>query len=411
LFLARQFDNPCLEKICLKVNANISHFFFFSSKRFHTMNRQTLSQLFNFTIYINDEAFRCNSAFASCLSNTVFNLRLQNPSIQEIHFNNIDFHDILLSLFQILNGYSFDYFSFDMNEIQSAIDLIGLISFSGELSSPTTFEEAITFLSNLIFIQFEEQFEKSCNLIARNFSQITSSDFTNLTNKSLERILSLDALRLPSENFLFERILENTNKLYLLKFVIFPAIDYQLLKQFIQELDFMNVHIDLFENLKKIFELHPENIPIQRWLIFPNILSFDQLDSMSKLLNLYSQENKSSIEKLQEILFNYKEYEIQNDQLKTGLQSEINNSTRVNQKVKELENELKKLEAKNQKLEEKLHQSRSLNNLIIQKFQPEQSQSEFTKRLIISLEVIETFETNAQSPYQLRLTDTQKKNN
>jgi hypothetical protein len=155
LFLAHQFDNRSLENVCFKVNLNISQHFFFTSERFIQIHQQTLSQLFDFTVYINNEPFFCNYAFASCLSNTIFDLHCQNPTIQDIHFDGIYFDDILLSLFQILNGYSFDYLPSYINQIQSAIDLIGLPSFSGKLPSPTTFEEAIQFLSNIVFINFK----------------------------------------------------------------------------------------------------------------------------------------------------------------------------------------------------------------------------------------------------------------
>jgi hypothetical protein len=85
--------------------------------------------------------------------------------------------------------------------------------------------------NNFIFTDYEQQFNDACQIIAQCFFRIIFSDFADLTNKSLEKILSLDTLLLLSENFLLERIIENHSKTHLMKFVIFPAIDYQLLKQ------------------------------------------------------------------------------------------------------------------------------------------------------------------------------------
>jgi hypothetical protein len=212
LFLSQQLDNPCLKMVCLKVNFDSPQYFFFSSERFMQIPQQTFSHLFDLTIYINNKAFFCNSIFASCLSNAFFELKLQNLAKQEIHFDNIDFGETLLSFLRILNGFSFFVLPFAIDSLQSVIDLLGVQSFSRELPTPTTFENAVQFLSNLVFSDFELQFEDSCSLIARNFSRLSSTDFLDLTNKALERILSLENLRLPSETFLLKRIIECPQK-------------------------------------------------------------------------------------------------------------------------------------------------------------------------------------------------------
>jgi hypothetical protein len=187
------------------------------------------------------------------MSDIVFQLRSQDPIIHQVHFYDIEFDSILLSLLNILNGNSFIYLPPELNYVQSSIDLIDISSFSGKILIPATFQEAIFLLSNVIFIHFRQQFEHSCHLVSENFSQITSSDFGKLTHKSLERILSLDALRLPCENFLLQKIIETPRKMHLLKFVVFPAVEYQLLIQFIQNLDLTEIDIDSFDSLKKFF--------------------------------------------------------------------------------------------------------------------------------------------------------------
>jgi hypothetical protein len=74
-FISLQFDNSYLKDICLRVNANILQIFFFSSTRFLFTYKRTLSALFDFTVYINNEPFSCNSAFACCLSQEIFDLK------------------------------------------------------------------------------------------------------------------------------------------------------------------------------------------------------------------------------------------------------------------------------------------------------------------------------------------------
>jgi hypothetical protein len=97
----------------------------------------------------------------------------------------------------------YSFFSFNLKYIQSAIDLIDLPSFSGEISSPTTFEKSAKFLNNFIFLNFEKQFEDSCHLIAENFSFIRQLYFFNLTNKLIENILSSENYELSSKNLFF----------------------------------------------------------------------------------------------------------------------------------------------------------------------------------------------------------------
>jgi hypothetical protein len=146
LFLANQLDNSFLETTCLNVAASSPQFFVFTSERFLNIPQKILSQLFNFTIYINHEAFFCNSAFASCLSHAIFELKNEDSAIQEIYFNVIPLHSILLEFFLLLKGYPFNFSSYEINDIQSAIDLIKFTSFKIDIPEPSKFDEAISFL-------------------------------------------------------------------------------------------------------------------------------------------------------------------------------------------------------------------------------------------------------------------------
>jgi hypothetical protein len=87
----------------------------------------------------------------------------------KIHFNDIDLDAILFSFLNILNGDSFLFSSVDINSLQSAIDLLGIESFSEEIQCPTTFQDAFHFLCQPIFIDLiKKQFELSCELVAKS---------------------------------------------------------------------------------------------------------------------------------------------------------------------------------------------------------------------------------------------------
>jgi hypothetical protein len=187
LYLADQLDNKSLQKICSKVYPNSPQKFFLSSKRFSNIPIRILSQLSDFTVYINNEPFRCNSSFACCLSDSIFELKLQDSTIQEFRFENVEEYSILTSFFQVLNGYSFSLSRFNLNIIQVAIDLIGFTLNYSEMPFPTNFHETNMFLSKPIFANYEQQFEVSTQMIANEFSLITAEIFSHFTTKSIEK--------------------------------------------------------------------------------------------------------------------------------------------------------------------------------------------------------------------------------
>jgi hypothetical protein len=102
----------------------------------------------------------------------------------------LDLKPILVPLFNIVLGPSFSFSSLNVNYLYSALSLLHISSLDKIISSPTILDEAIDFLELPIFENFEKQFEHSCQLISSNFSQISPQQFSQLTNISLERILS-----------------------------------------------------------------------------------------------------------------------------------------------------------------------------------------------------------------------------
>jgi hypothetical protein len=96
-----------------------------------------------------------------------------------------------------------------------------------------------------------------------------------------------------------------------MKFAIFPALDYQLILQFIQQLSFTDINSILFERLKMFLCFPQDNIPTNRWESILTIFSLDQYNNFISLLNLFLPENASSMEKLEKLIFQEFESEIQ----------------------------------------------------------------------------------------------------
>jgi hypothetical protein len=301
-------------------------------------------------VFINDEIFHCNLSFASCLSQAIFHQKLTDSTLHEIYFNNTSLHSILLSFFYLLKGYPFSFSSYNINDIQSVIDLIGLTSLSTNIPVPSTFNEAISFLSIPICADNNIHFEQACDLIAQYFTKITSQDFLRLTDKSLERILSSEHLCLPSEDFLFKTILENPQKMHLLKFVVLPAVNYQLLKSFIDKLPFSEINFDFFENIKSLIFFPQENFFINRWEKPPTFLSLEQFHEFVNVLYSFSNQFKNPQENLEQVINYYQKYENEFNSLKVQLNKEIEERHKKSETIRELETQLEQSQIKTEEL-------------------------------------------------------------
>jgi hypothetical protein len=121
-FLAEQLDNKTIQKTCRQVTSKCAIYYGLSSKKFSNLHSKPLENLFDFTIIINKKPFPCNSSFASCLSNKIFEVKRQNSTINEIEFDNLE------------------------------LDFIQFPSNTRQILTPTNFQEALNFLSKPIFL-------------------------------------------------------------------------------------------------------------------------------------------------------------------------------------------------------------------------------------------------------------------
>jgi hypothetical protein len=205
-------------------------------------------------------------------------------------------------------------------------------------------------------------------------------------------------------------------KMHLMKYAKFEAVDYQLLIQFLQNLEFRETHIELFENLKSIFSFQQEFISMSRWQNAPTFLSLNQFQNFMDLLNSLSVGNMATQEKIQTMFFNYKEFEIQIGQMKKILKTEItkkitleNQLEQINSNMKELQIKINKLNAANEEkkrleqvekeIEERINQTTKdseikLDFVNIERHLFERLLSESTLELFNSIERPSLFQMN-----------------
>jgi hypothetical protein len=155
-FLGKELDNRSLQQVCRLVSPSQNQFFCLSSERFREISQSQLQMLQNFRIIINEQVFCCNSIFASLLSKNIFESILFNSDLNEIQWNDPQLDQILVSLFYLLKGLPFPAFQFEPYLLLKAFILIGFHPSEIEIGNPSSFEEAVVFLSHLSCFDFPD---------------------------------------------------------------------------------------------------------------------------------------------------------------------------------------------------------------------------------------------------------------
>jgi hypothetical protein len=107
--------------------------------------------------------------------------------------------------------------------------------------------------------------------------ETNSEQFSRLSIYSIENLLSSSYLVLPSENFLFNLIEKDRRRIKLRRFLISPALDFEILKVFLHELKFEECDAQLFESLKNLFIFREDQISLNRWVENPFFFQWNAL--------------------------------------------------------------------------------------------------------------------------------------
>jgi hypothetical protein len=118
-YLSEILENQDLESACrcFLQGQNQNTFFELSSIMFKNGSNKIKSSLHNFQIFVNNSKIKYNKVFFCCLSKTIFQSVLYDTSISEYHFGDIQNEKILISLFNIVFGESFQQVSFQTKKL------------------------------------------------------------------------------------------------------------------------------------------------------------------------------------------------------------------------------------------------------------------------------------------------------
>lgn len=222
-----------LKKAAYKSKQTRSSRFSFSLERIGYLHEKTLLFLHNFSIYINDNIFTVNSAFASLLSDNIFDMISLNPSSPEIHFMISESSLSIFSLiFSLLEG---NTLCIQKSEVSSFIEVMNAIRFSfgikflsAQISVPSTIEESLNFLQYHPIHLFQKHFSQSLFIISSNFTNIQFQLLSSLSPDILHQILSSPTLRVRTEEDLCS-IIEQLISINEMNKILLSDIDFRYL--------------------------------------------------------------------------------------------------------------------------------------------------------------------------------------
>jgi hypothetical protein len=242
-FLSECLDNQSLAYVChsfLSSN-NQNQVFFLTSKRFSQIPSTLLDKTFDFVVQITPITIRCNSIFASCISNAIAEIKKRNL------FLAIDFStehekvkEIIIDFFAMLKCLPFIIHKFKKNLIREAIKSIGFISLTNFVSNEQNFGMLLG------------------DFLAQHTYKIEPCSFLSLSLNEIEKVFSSSFLVLHNGNQLFDAleslISQNRNQLFLIKYVYFPCIHFSKFINFTSKLQIEEIlKYKLVEVMKNIF--------------------------------------------------------------------------------------------------------------------------------------------------------------
>ena len=194
----------------------------------------------DFEFIVDDKSYKCNTILAEFISPKVCSLRLTDPSFSKLRLSVNDpssqFDKFLSLPFEShlkVDSENFDFYVSVSKELENQELLSQLASFYFEKTEMTK-SNAVKRLR--LMETFGENGQEEISFIARNFSEIEG--LADLKLHHLRQILAHHALRIPSEDFLYDficqMISEDPSYCELLEFVMFKFLSTTSIQHFVK---------------------------------------------------------------------------------------------------------------------------------------------------------------------------------
>jgi hypothetical protein len=205
-----------------------------ASKMLQKGSTKIRKSLFDFIIFVNDEEIECNKAFCCCLSKAIFEVVSNDASITEYHFNDVHNKQTFVSLFGILDGDPFQSDCYSNREVIECFCQIGSnFEFPFDIQS---YDDIVWFLLLPFSKNQTELYNKYIKIVASDFQNIPIDLLKKLSCSLLELVFNNHDFIRPNETFLFNLLIEDPSKHYLLKFINLWQLDISILKTFLEHI-------------------------------------------------------------------------------------------------------------------------------------------------------------------------------
>jgi hypothetical protein len=258
IFIAEKLENLFLLEVCFSISGNEVINLSLSSLNFKMLPSQSKKLLKKFTLVLNGQQIPINRSLFTCCSSLLLNIDL-SVSSYSIDVSEEVFHCFLYFL-KIFEGVPFYWKNFGIPAIFKMTKYFQIHSLKTfvdiNLPPPSSFEEAIQFLSDGFIVSCPTLLRKSISILLENISLISFNQLANISVEAFQEVLKSDKFIIAGEkeeefiDFIFQMIKKDANKKVLLKNIKLQTFSSKTLREFLSRIFLDEVDSELFAELK-----------------------------------------------------------------------------------------------------------------------------------------------------------------
>lgn len=328
-FLGEKLDNRFLLQTCREVTSLTEKIFKLTSARFRDFSESEVPK--NYEITVLSKTFNVNKAFFNIL--TQDNLELGNGiSLSKIEGVDIEkFIECFWAFLGVLNGNPVILDDFSCEVLEAVKNQFGInyTSKSQRLAPDVSdlIQEYLSILQN--GDESHPKFIEAANFIAIQFAYVPKKVLLSLPENSFESVIKSKLILLPNQDYLFEMllpiVLNDKSKRVWLQYVDLPSVTYELLKSFVETIefsDFDQVTLDLIKQCFRDGYIIPHvscNFNLKRWEKPPIISTQREVQNFIHKLDQHAVAGKSRIEVAKELVVKRDELKVKNQHLEESV--------------------------------------------------------------------------------------------
>jgi hypothetical protein len=246
-FLAEEIDLPILNQTFIESSEHLPFEVSLNFRPFLSLSPTLHSLLNNFALKVNEKEYKCNLPFLCCISDKIFKIVQQNPTLTSLDFQietkeekEEELNECISRFISFLKGKSISFEGISSEILSIIMNFLEILGFDESLEKeipiPQCFEELVQFLQFHFSSRLKNHFSQSIEIVSSEFYKINQSDILKFELNTFEAIFSHSSFKIKSENELF-RIISKLIKfkshfIILLKYIHLSYIDLTVLNEF-----------------------------------------------------------------------------------------------------------------------------------------------------------------------------------